>query len=170
MDSAKVIDWRNARRAALLSGVIGAFGAFLPHVGLLLLWVFAAGGISITFYQRRVSHPHLSAASGFKIGAVAGLFAAILCGLLNMLPMLTQQGRVFVRQKIEQQASATIAANPDPLTQQTLRNIADWAATTEGLFLLVAVSILMITVLFTVLAGLGGSVGAAIFGKREQAS
>ncbi len=161
------VDWKIARRVAILAGVIGVIGSLFGIIA--FLWVFAVGGISITLYQRRVPRSHISAGNGFRIGAFTGLITGVISGILNVLPMLSAQGRSLYREKIGQQAASAIASNPDPMAQQMVRSLTDFVSTNVGLVTLMAVGIFVMTLLFIILAGLGGSIGASLFGKHRDA-
>lgn len=161
------IDWKIARRVAIIAGIIGVMGSLLGVI--VFLWMVAAGGISITLYQRRVQRANISAGNGFRIGAFTGLVAGIIGGILNSLPMFSAQGRSLFREKIQQQAAAAISSNPDPTAQQMVRSLTDFVSTNSGLAVLIAVSIFVMLISFIILAGLGGTIGASIFGKHRDA-
>jgi hypothetical protein len=162
------MDWKSARRSALIAGIIGGIGSLVPAGVFIAFWILAAGGISITIYRRRTPHSQVSAVNGFRIGAMTGFLAFIFNAILTSLGMLSASTRAQLRGSLQQKLSELVANTPDQAAQQTLRNLADWISTPGGLAAMVALTLFFAAMFFFIIAGIGGSIGASLFGKHES--
>jgi hypothetical protein len=162
------MDWKSARRASLLAGIIGGIGSLVPAGVFIGFWILAAGGISITIYRRRTPHSQVSPANGFRMGAMAGFFAFIFNAILTSLGMLSSTARSELRGSLQQRLNELVANTPDAAAQQTLKNLADWISTPVGLATVVVITLIFAAMFFFIIAGIGGSIGASLFGKHES--
>jgi hypothetical protein len=162
------VDWKTARRVSVIAGIIGGFGTIIPIGIFIPLWVLAAGGISITLYKHRVPRAQVAGPDGFRIGASAGLFAGITVGVLGAIARLFPQVRAEDNKRLHEQIEKALSTTPDANTQQMLRAFSDWISTPVGFAIMFVVGIVVTTLVFIIIAGLGGSIGASLFGKHKD--
>ena len=81
--------------------------------------------------------------------------------------MLSEQNRAALRDAMHERLKEAMSVNSDPSAQQMLNNLGDMISTPGGLAALFAFSLLMFGLIFVLLGGIGGSVGAALFGKKN---
>ncbi len=165
--SSTVIRWRSAVPAALMAGVLAGLGTIVPFLPFVLLCMLAAGGLSVTFYTRRVPHEHLRSGMGLRIGALAGLFGFLMNAGLSSLGMLSAANRATLRTEMANRLKEAIAASSDPAATETLRNLGDKLNTSGGLLLFFGLALAFFGILFIILSGIGGAIGAALFGRKE---
>jgi hypothetical protein len=162
------MDWKSARRSALYAGIIGGIGSLVPSGIFIVFWMLAAGGISITIYRRRTPHSQVTAVNGFRIGAMAGFIGFLFNAILTSIGMLSSNARAQLRESFQQRLTELVSSTPDPAAQQTLKNLGDWIATPGGLATFVVATLVFAAMLFFIIAGLGGAIGASLFGKHES--
>lgn len=162
------MDWKSARRSALIAGIIGGIGSLVPAGVFIAFWILAAGGISITIYRRRTPHSQVSAVNGFRMGAMTGFIAFVFNAILTSLGMLSSSARAQLRGSLQQKLNELVASTPDAAAQQTLKNLADWISTPSGLASMVVLTLFFAAIMFFIIAGIGGSIGASLFGKHES--
>lgn len=162
------IRWSSALRAALWAGVIAGLGSLIPYLPFILLCMIAAGGISIAFYSRREPTTVVRAGMGFRIGALAGLFGFLMNATMSTLAMLSAESRSVMRSEMANRLKEAMASSSDPATTDMLRRVGDQLSTPGGLALLFTLALAVLGFLFVVLSGLGGAVGASLFGHHER--
>jgi uncharacterized membrane protein len=153
--------------AALVAGFAAGLGTLVPFVPVITLSMIAAGGIAVTLYKRRMPYVSVSPGRGFRIGSLAGLFGFLLNASASVLGMLSEENRTGLRAAMQERLKEAMSINSDPSAQQMLKNLGDMISTPGGLAALFAFSMLLFGLIFILLGGLGGSVGAKLFGKRS---
>jgi hypothetical protein len=134
----------------------------------ILLCMVAAGGISIAFYTRREPDKTVKASDGLRIGALAGMFGFLINAILSTLSMLSATVRAGTRTQMMDRLKEAMAANSDPQATDMLRRIGDQLNTPGGLAFIFTLALAVLAVFFIVLSGLGGAIGATLFGRRHQ--
>jgi len=161
------LDRRAVIFSALLAGFAAGLGTLLPFVPVMTLSMVAAGGIAVTLYKRKMPYVPVPARRGFRLGALAGLFGFLLNAGASVIGMLSEQNRAALRDAMHERLKEAMSVNSDPSAQQMLNNIGDMISTPAGLAALFAFSLLIFGLIFVLLGGIGGSVGAALFGKKN---
>ena len=154
--------------SALAAGFAAGVGSLVPFIPFITLCMVAAGGIAITFYKRRLPYVAVSARRGFRIGALAGLFGFLLNAATSVFGMLSAENRTALREAMQERLKEALSVNSDPSAQQMVKNLGHMVSTPAGLFAVFAFSLFLFGLLFVLLSGIGGAIGAALFGKRVQ--
>ena len=143
-------------RSAIYGGVIGALLSALPFgfaFGLPL-----SGYLAVVFYKRRVAHAHFSRRQGFRLGALAGLSAFMTFLMFLALQVFAFRGGSELKQGLIDRIHQAQALNPDPQAQDVFQ----YFLTPHGMVVMTITGLLFLCVFFTILAGLGGAVCAAL--------
>ena len=128
----------------------------------------AAGGIAITLYKRRMPYVSVPARRGFRIGALAGFFGFLLNAAMSAFGMFSAENRAALRDAMQERLKEALAVNSDPAAQQMVKNLGDMVSTPGGLAAVFAFSLCLFGLLFVFLSGIGGAIGAALFGKKMK--
>jgi hypothetical protein len=153
--------------SALLAGFAAGLGTLMPFVPVIALSMVAAGGIAVTLYKRRMPYVSVPPRRGFRIGSLAGFFGFLLNASVSVVGMLSEENRAALRVAMHERLKEAMSVNSDPSAQQMLNNLGDMISTTGGLAALFAFSLLVFGLIFILLGGFGGSIGAALFGKKN---
>jgi len=154
--------------SALMAGALAGLGSLIPFVPFITLSMIAAGGLADTLYKRRRPYASVPTSRGFRLGSLAGFFGFLLNAFASLLGMLSEGNRSAVRAAMEDRIKEAAAMNADPSAQQMLKQLSDWISTPSGLAAVFAGSLLLFGLVFIVLSGIGGGIGAALFGKKSQ--
>lgn len=155
-------------RAALWAGVLAGLGSLVPFMPFILLCMVASGGMSIAFYTRREPHQTVTAGSGLRLGALAGMFGFFINATLSTVSMLSATSRTAMRGEMMNRLKEAMAGSTDPAATDMLRRLGDQLNTPGGLALIFTFALLVLAVLFVVFGGLGGAIGATLFGRHQQ--
>ena len=158
---------RMALRAAIMGGMIGGFGALIPSVPFIVLMMVAAGGLTITFYQRRAHEPNITSSQGFRLGMLGGFFGSLLYSVFISLTLLSANTRNAVRQSMTERLKEAMDTAVDAPTRQMITQLGETIATPSGLATVFFIFLAIFSVMFIVLAGIGGMIGAAMFGRQR---
>ncbi|HWR35857.1 MAG TPA: hypothetical protein VN622_08330 [Clostridia bacterium] len=161
------LNWGQALRTALLVGIIAGLITIVRSPLLLGLWLLAAGGISVAFYRARMAHHPITPGIGFRLGAVTGLVAFAVKAIVSSIGVLVPASRAEIVRQVQEQVAAAIANNPDPAAQEMMRNIGEWLNTPGGFATMFTIGLLFLCLFSTVLAGVGGALGA-LFGRKDH--
>ena len=132
----------------------------VPALSLLVLPL--GGALSVFLYSRGDNRGRITAGHGARLGAVTGLFAFIVYGVIVTAEMSAKRGELLdMLRKTLQEAAAR---NPNPQAQEMVQQI----MTPAGLATLMALTAVIFLFTFLVLSSLGGSVGAAIVNSTRQ--
>jgi len=132
----------------------------VPALSLLVLPL--GGALSVVLYSRGDKRGRIPAGHGARLGAVTGLFAFIVYGLIVTAEMSAKRGELLdMLRKTLQEAAAR---NPNPQAQEMVQQI----MTPAGLATLLALTAVIFFFTFLVLSSLGGSVGAAIVNSTRH--
>jgi len=134
----------------------------------ILLCMVAAGGMSIAFYMRREPERVVKAGDGLRIGALAGMFGFLINATLSTLSMLSPTIRAATRGQMMDRLKEAMATSSDPQATDMLRRIGDQLNTSGGLAFIFTLALAVLAVFFIVFSGLGGAIGASLFGRKHQ--
>jgi hypothetical protein len=159
---------RSVLRAALLAGALAGLGSLVPFMPFILLCMVACGGMSIAFYTRREPHQTVTAGGGLRIGSLAGMFGFFINATLSTVSMLSANSRAAMRGEMMNRLKEAMASSSDPAATDMLRRLGDQLNSPSGLAMLFTFALLVLAVLFVVFGGLGGAIGATLFGRRQE--
>ena len=154
--------------SALAAGFAAGMGTLVPFVPFITLCMVAAGGIAITLYKRRLPYVSVPPRRGFRIGALAGFFGFLLNATMSAFGMLSAENRAALRDAMQERLKEALSVNSDPSAQQMVKNLGAMISTPGGLAALFAISLGLFGLIFVFLGGVGGAIGAALFGKKER--
>jgi uncharacterized membrane protein len=154
--------------SALAAGFAAGIGSLIPFVPFITLCMVAAGGLAITLYKRRMPYVSVPARRGFRIGALAGFFGFLLNAAMSAIGMFSTENRVALHDAMQERLKEALSVNSDPAAQQMVKNIGNMVSTPGGLAAVFAFSLCLFGLLFVFLSGVGGAIGAALFGKKTQ--
>ena len=164
------IRYRHVIPGAIILGVLAAVGSVAQFPPLLLLCIVAGGGLAVAIYNRRAHPGQLRPGMGFRIGLVAGAMGFLFNLILNAISLLTPTGRQLLREYVHKSMENALAANPDPAQAEQIRKFSDVLNTPGGLATLFVVAMIIGGILLMLLSGLGGSIGAYLFGRHDTES
>jgi hypothetical protein len=166
--SANALDRRAVIFAALTAGLVAGMGTLVPFVPFISLCMVAAGGVAITLYKRRMPYVAVNARRGFRIGALAGCFGFLLNAITSSLGMLSAGNRTALRSEMQERLKEALASNSEPTAQQMMKHLGERITTPAGLAFLFLLSLCLFGLMFVLLSGVGGAIGAALFGKKAH--
>jgi hypothetical protein len=153
--------------SALAAGFAAGLGSLVPFVPFITLCMVAAGGIAITLYKRRMPYVSVPARRGFRIGALAGFFGFLFNATISVFGMLSLESRVELRAAMQERLNEALSVNSDPAAQEMVKNLGNMISTPGGLATLFAISLGLFGLIFVFLSGLGGAIGATLFGRKS---
>lgn len=162
------IDRRAALGAAVLAGALAAVGSAFGVVLLALLCMFAAGGLAVTLYRRRTGYPTLSAWMGAKVGIFAGGWGFGVLAFVNLMQLFSGGHRSEMHKTLGEMMREQVSAAPDDATRQMMQGLTNFMASDHGMAVFVALGLLCLGLCFVVVAGLGGALGATLFGRDDR--
>ncbi len=163
------IRWELAWKGALLSGIGAAILTAIPIVSLgCCLWMLGAGALAVSWYSRRVPEIVVTPGMGMKIGALGGVFGALLNALAATLKFVVLGSMRDFHRAMEQQMQKQMSGNQDPKVQEMMQRMIDWIATPQGAATMMVVSLAIMAIVFVVFMGAGGALGASMLGRKRE--
>jgi hypothetical protein len=163
----QAVQWDAAWQGAVLCGLIAGILSVVPVIGLgCCLWLLGAGALSVFFYQRRVPAAFVTPGMGMRIGAVSGVVGFV-ASTFWMVFKFAKDNQEF-RSALQEQMEKSIAANPDPRSQDILRQFMNNLNTPQGLATFFVLILVVVAIAFVVFTAAGGALGAAIFARRRD--
>jgi hypothetical protein len=160
------IHWNQAWQGALLAGVGAALLSSLPFLAFgSLLWLFLAGALSVSLYQRRVPGALIRPGMGMRIGALAGAFAFVITAIMSTVLFSTKGDEL--RKLMQDQMRASIAKAPDPRSAEVMQQFISKLGTPEGLATVFLWVLLIIAVVFILFSAVGGALGASYSSRKR---
>jgi hypothetical protein len=159
----------SARKAALWAGLIAGVGAAVPFAPFIILCMVAAGGMSIAFYMRSEPHDEVRTSSGLKMGALAGFFGFLMYAIVASLSLLSTQTRAAFRSDMATALNQAAARSADPSrAADMIRPFVERLNTPGGLATMFLFMLFFLLIFFVLLSGVGGAIGASLFGHRRH--
>ena len=163
----QAVQWEAVWKGAILAGLIAAVLSATPVISLgCCLWLLGAGALSVFLYQRRVPAAFVTPGMGMRIGAVSGIVGFV-ASTFWMVFRFARDSQEF-RTALEEQLEKSIAANPDPRTQDIIRQFMNNLNTPQGLATFFVLILVMMAIAFVVFSAAGGALGAAMFVRRRD--
>jgi len=161
------IDWHFARSCSAIAAVVVALAIrFLLLPALLLLSLLLGGALVVYLYRRGRPNDSVSAGAGIRMGAAAGVMAFVL--LMLLLAGDVAIGHFVLHHSmmsdLHDQLQQSINNNPNP----QVREVGPTLLTPSGMNALILVSMFLGFAMFLLFCGLGGAVGALLFGRPNK--
>jgi hypothetical protein len=149
-------------RAAIYAGLVAAVLTSIPIGPVIVLALPFAGFLSVLFYRRWRFGANLRPKTGFKLGALAGVFGFV--GLLveTVIGTITSRGQTEVRQAMLDAVRQAQQRTSDPQKHQML----EYFTTPHGLAVIMLLGLMFMAVLFVVLSGVGGAFSASFLSRK----
>ena len=151
---------------ALLGGVFMGVLSALPIIGAgnccCCLWVIGGGVVAAYLLQQSQQAP-LTTGDGAVVGLMAGLFGAVVDGIIS-IPVHLMTGGLnarFMQRMIERMPDL------DPSLRQMIENSQNPAAAGVGMIVAVFIGFAMMLVAGVIFGSLGGMLGALFFKKNQ---
>lgn len=160
------IHWNQAWQGALLAGVGAALLSSLPFLAFgSLLWLFLAGALTVSLYQRRVPGALIRPGMGMRIGALAGAFAFVITAIMSTVLFSTEGDEL--RKLMQDQMRASMSKAPDPRSAEVMQQFINKLGTPEGLATVFLWVLLVIAVVFILFSAVGGALGASYSSRKR---
>lgn len=150
-----------------IAGIFAAAGAAAVQPFVFLLMI-ASGGVAVTLYTRRV-HTGLPAGKGLRLGLLTGFFGALMTMAISLLSLVSHNSRAQFRQMVTEALNNSAAASPDPAAKDVATRMISSIGTNGGLIAFLLLMMAFVAAIYLILAGIGGAVGAALFGRTPHA-
>ena len=144
--------------AALVASLLMSLG-LNPFVAML-----SVGFLAVVFYRQRRRGITIKASVGAALGALSGLLWFAISSVIEALIVISLHKGPELRSQMLEKIQQASAQTSDP---QVLAMF-DRLKTPDGLKALIIFGIVFAFLAAIVLAGLGGALGGAIFGRRDQ--
>lgn len=171
------IAWRDAILAAAL--IAFPAGLLSSLIGVEGLWVLAGGIAVVSLYRRRTGTSPTSRL-GWRIGAVLGLFSAVMAAAINGIGLLVQryamhQGALLdqrFRDAIQMNAHlyANLFAGSNPEFSTALAEAQHFWLTPDGAAAMMLANAAGLTITMLLFAAVGGALGARLSHRAAQPS
>ena len=152
--------------AFFLAGIFAAAGAAVVQPFIFLL-MMATGGLAVTLYTHKV-HTGIAASKGLKLGLLTGFFGALMTLAISLLGLVSRNGRDEFRRMLVEGLNNSAAINPDPAAKEMVNKLVAAIGSTGGLMAFLLVMMAFVGAIYLILSGIGGAVGAALFGRSPH--
>jgi hypothetical protein len=160
------IQWDLAWKGTLLSGLLAAVLTAAPVISVACcLWMLGSGALAVFLYQRRVPGVFITSGMGMRIGAVSGIIGFIATTVWSVFRFAANSGEF--RSALQEQMNKSIASNPDPRSQEILRQFMNTLNTPQGLATFFVFMLVIMAIVFAVFSAAGGALGASMFARRR---
>lgn len=161
------IQWDLAWKGAFLSGLGAALLTAIPVLSLgCCLWLLGAGALAVWLYQRRAPVVTVTSGMGMRIGAVSGAVGYAVSTIWTVV-RFTSNSQEF-RTALQEQMDKSVASNPDPRTQEMLRQFMANLNTPQGLATFFVLTLAIMGIVFVIFGAAGGALGASMFARRRD--
>jgi len=155
-------DARSELRAAFYAAVVAAVLSLIQPGGALILTLPLGGFLSVLLYRRLSFGSEPSLKTGFRLGAISGLFIFGLLIIVIAAWTLAFHSEADAHAQVIQVIQQAQARNPDPQARQTM----EYLTTPQGMAFLMVVGFVFMGVLFVLLSGLGGAISASLLRRK----
>jgi hypothetical protein len=157
------IQWSHAFPATALAGLIAALVMITP-LGAFGIGMLAAGALSVVFYRRRNPAAQITPGMGARLGFVSGMLGFGMFAILTSIEMLVFRSGGQLRAALLQAIQQSSARSADPQVQQML----EYLKSPAGLALMMILGLVVMFIVFLVLSGIGGALGAVLLRRKER--
>jgi hypothetical protein len=128
-----------------------------------VLGMLAGGGFCIVLYRWRTGRRDLTPGVGMQIGAMSGVVASLLLGILTAVGMVSTSNRAELQTQVVDIFQQQAALRPSPGADMFIR----WIKTPDGFVLAMILSMIVFLIFAVLLSGTGGAIGAALLRKKD---
>ncbi len=137
-------------------------------IPLVMLCMFASGGLAVTLYRRRVAQRTVTPWMGAKLGLLAGGMGFGVRALLMVLALFGAEQRAEVRKLLMEKIQEAAASAADPESRQIMDQLRGYIGSDHGLVVLTLAGVALLGLFLLAFSGLGGALGAAVFGRASE--
>lgn len=149
-------------RAAFYAAIIGAVLSLVqPQAGFVIA-LPVAGFLSVVLYRRFSLKSQPSPRTGFRLGAMGGLFAFGLMMIVIAAGTLAFHSEADTHAQVIQIIQQAQARNPDPQARQVF----EYFKTPQGMAFIMVFGFVFVGVLFVLLSGVGGAISASLLRRK----
>jgi hypothetical protein len=149
-------------RAAFYAAIVGAVLSLVQPGASFVIALPVAGFLSVLLYRRFSLKSQPSPRTGFRLGAMGGLFVFGLLMIVIAAGTLAFHSEADAHAQVIQIIQQAQAHNPDPQARQVF----DYFMTPQGMAFMMVVGFVFMGVLFVLLSGVGGAISASLMRRK----
>ncbi|HEX3740017.1 MAG TPA: zinc ribbon domain-containing protein [Terriglobales bacterium] len=149
-------------RSAFYASIVGAILSMVQPGAGFVLALPLGGVVSVLLYRRLSSGIEPSPRTGFRLGALSGLFVFGLLMVLIAAGTLARHNEGELHEQVVKIVQQAQARNPDPQARQAF----EYFLTPQGMTFMMIVGFIFLCVLFVLLSGVGGAVSASLLRRK----
>jgi hypothetical protein len=149
-------------RSAFYAAIVGAILSLVQPGAGFILALPLGGVVSVLLYRRLSSGIGPSPRTGFRLGALSGLFVFGLLMILIAAGTLARHSEGELHAQVVKIIQQAQARNPDPQARQAF----EYFMTPQGMALMMIAGFFFMCVLFVLLSGVGGAVSASLLRRK----
>lgn len=161
----KAVGIRNAKaelRAAFYAAIVGAVLSLVQPGASFVIALPVAGFLSVVLYRRFSFKTEPSPRTGFRLGAMSGLFVFGLLMILIAAGTIAFHSEADTHTQVIQVIQQAQARNPDPQAKPVF----EYFMTPQGMAVMMVVGFIFMSILFVVLSGIGGAISASLLRRK----
>lgn len=155
-------DARSELRAAFYAAIVAAVLSLIQPRGGFILTLPLGGLLSVLLYRRLSLGSEPSLRTGFRLGAISGLFVFGLLMIVIAVGTLALHSEADTHAQVIQIIQQAQARNPDPQARQAF----EYFMTPQGMAFMMVVGFVFMGVLFVLLSGVGGAISASLLRRK----
>jgi hypothetical protein len=149
-------------RAAFYAAIVGAVLSLVQPGASFFLALPVAGFLSVVLYRRFSVKREPSSRTGFRLGAIGGLFVFGLLMIVIAAGTLAFHSEADTHAQVIQVIQQAQARNPDPQARQLF----EYFMTPPGMAFMMVIGFIFVGVLFVLLSGVGGAISASLLRRK----
>jgi hypothetical protein len=149
-------------RAAFYAAIVGAVLSLVQPGASFVIALPVAGFLSVLLYRRFSLGTEPSPWTGFRVGAISGLFVFGLLMVLIAVGTLARHTEADTHAQVVQVIQQAQARNPDPQAREAF----EFFMTPSGMAFMLVVGFVFMGVLFVLLSGVGGAISASLLRRK----
>lgn len=176
----EAIRWRDAiRAAALIALPTGLLSSRLGLAGIWAVWLVAGGVVVISIYRKRTG-TLLTGRMGWRIGALLGLFTAVIASATDGISLVVQRFALHQGAALDQRYRDAMQlmtrmygdmfANSSPDVVAAINKMQHFYLTPAGAATVALSGAAEATFFMLIFAGVGGALGARLTARSAQTS
>lgn len=178
--SPEAIRWRDAiRTAALIAIPSGLLSSRLGIEGIWVIWILAGGMAVASMYRKHIGAP-LTGRMGWRIGALLGLFSAVIAAAADGVSLVIQRFALHQGAALDQRYRdamqlmtkmyGDLFANSNPDVIAAIKRLDYFYLTPAGKATVALSGAAEAAFFMLIFAGVGGALGARLSAKSAQTS
>jgi hypothetical protein len=149
-------------RAAFYAAIVGVVLSLVQPGASFVIALPVAGFLSVLLYRRFSLKNEPSPRTGFRLGAIGGLFVFGLLMIVIAAGTLVFHSESDAHAQVIQVIQQAQARNPDPQARQVF----EYFMTPQGMAFMMVVGFVFMGVLFVLLSGVGGAISASLLRRK----